>query len=243
MALKKVEEILKEEKELLKKRIPQIVEDFRKKGIKNIVALDRSGRPIGLLVYKAWKKMYPDENPKLFFISPRNILGYSKEEEVPKEIIKEAVDLHLRILKEENPQLYKKIKNKEKLGIVDEVEYSGITKKASLNFFKRLVGKENVVFRSYENRRSKDYDGIPYWYGREDLIGVKKVKPLTDNNLFENKPAFVSEKRKTEGEEGKKERQRLIKFRKGLNRLSEEIASQRIKQNKLKPRLLNRRKK
>ena len=122
------------------------------------------------------------------------------------------------------------------------MEVLGITRKASLNFFKKLVGKENVVFHSYKNYHKGDR-GIPAWYNREDLIGVKKIKPLTDDNLFESKGVFVSERRKTKGEEGKKERQRLIAFRKGLSKLSEEIANQRIKQNKLKPKPLSRRKK
>jgi len=211
--------ILEKEEERLKKWIPKVIEDFRKKGIKNIVALDKSGRPIGLLVWKTWKKMYPNEKPELFFMDPHNLKIYSKFGDKKTAETESYLRVHSKILKEEHPKLFKKLQKKEKIGVVDETVFRGITKESVTQFFQRLLGKDNFAFFSF----SESVFNAPTWYGKFDLLGVEGT------DAFFSKKKFVSQRSNLD----KVERQNFIKFRKEIENLARKIAAEK-KQHELK---------
>ena len=106
-----------DELEELKKWVPNVIEEFRRKGVTTIVGIDKSGRPPALLVWKTWKKLYPREDPKLFFINPSILEMY------PVSLL-----VKQNILQKEQPHLYKIIKDEPShIGIIDEYKATGRT--------------------------------------------------------------------------------------------------------------------
>lgn len=60
---------------MLKSSIRKVVDFARKKNVSAVVAVERKGRPVGLLFAEAWKALYPEvKPPKLFFLSRENPL-------------------------------------------------------------------------------------------------------------------------------------------------------------------------
>ncbi len=60
---------------MLKSSIRKVVDFARKKNVSAVVAMEKKGRPAGLLFLEAWKALYPDlKPPRLFFLQRENPL-------------------------------------------------------------------------------------------------------------------------------------------------------------------------
>ena len=206
-----------EEIEDLKKWVPQVIEDYRKKGITTIVGLDKSGRPIAKLVWQAWRRMYPDEKPKLFFINPGEMRGdLEREGELSIRLLEDTVN----VLRKKSPQLYKRIEdNPSKIGIVDEYSGMGRAERVIKQLFSEIK-EGNPVFSAFRK------GGMNVsWYDKPHLKGVQK-KVLGRKILSELYRPY-SEKRREE----------MVRFRKRFSNLANDIAREHRAKQLIKPHL------
>jgi len=160
----------------------EIAKFIKEKKIKVIVALERSGRPAGLLVRDIYKQLYPkDRLPKTFFLNPDCLGG---NENVEKE----------------NTHLYNYIlgHQEEPIAILDEYCSSGTTMKNAKNSLTHSGSKKvyctTLGCASDLNKTNNFLDirggkYIPQWYlGNEKMnkLGKKEIKKYSDEKRNEN---------------------------------------------------------
>ena len=142
----------------------RMVEHFKEKGTKAIIALDRSGRPYGLLMRWAWAEMYPDESvPDLYFLNSKAVreaehLGPSHWSMVAAQV------------KEKHPYLYGHIKeHPHKILVLDDQVWQGHTFKAMEKLVAEIGGKKPMMatWSSFWQQRP------PSWWYNKGVIGVR----------------------------------------------------------------------
>ncbi len=134
-----------EEREQLKEAAYNISKFIKKHNTPTIIALDKSGRPAGLLISYAYKTLYPDEKqPKVFFLNP----GEWHYKTKPKTVPLETLNLSLSKYISEHPN--------EPVIILDEFLASGRTIKRVKNILKNsAVGRIYSAVISRNNYTSK----------------------------------------------------------------------------------------
>lgn len=173
--------------------ITKFIED---KKVKTIIALERSGRPAGLLVLSVYKKIYPNEKvPDVFFLNPNNLDD-------------------LNILERRNSLLYKHlIKDKEEpVMVLDEYCSSGDTIKMMKSFL--IDFGINKVYCASLGHGEED-PGKRHKYDFLDIKGGKYYSGW----YFNKNSIGVGEN----GERNDASREDVVQLRKEINELSEEI--------------------
>jgi hypothetical protein len=134
--------------------IPSMVSYCKKKGLNNIVGLDRSGRPVALLMRQVWEKLY-GERPSTYFLEPHSLNKDDKD--------------RLARLKEQSPHLYRGLEeNPEKFVFVDDQIWLGGGKSDLEKLSKDIGGKEAeyICMSSVFEHRT------PSWHSQREYIGV-----------------------------------------------------------------------
>lgn len=155
----------KGERKFLKEAAYKITNFIKDKQIPTIIAIDKSGRPAGLLISYAYKHLYPNEKqPKISFLNPDNL-----EDGMT--------------IKEKNDSLDNYIsKNSEKpILILDEYLTSGNTIKKTKEALIKNGAKKvyTSVLGGDARKRIVDISGmsnLPRWYGFPKTSGVKEEK-------------------------------------------------------------------
>jgi hypothetical protein len=146
--------------------------------VKTIVALDRKGRPGGLLVRQLYNKLYPNEKPlNTFFLNPDeiNMDYYYLKEHTPPDLKDKNKLLYRHLLK--NPD--------EPIAIIDEYINSGKTMAYLKEYLEKSGFKEiySIPFGIRDSNRSFYSDfpgtivggaGIPWDLHTDSLVGVRE---------------------------------------------------------------------
>jgi hypoxanthine phosphoribosyltransferase len=167
-------DLYQEEREELKGVARDICESIKKNNIPTIVALDKLGRPAGLLISHTYKQLYPHEKqPKVFFLNP----GYSGA----RKIEEDSIPIEEGVVRR-NPSLQKYIKKTpdQPIMIVDEYSHSGRT----IERVKRMLeysGAKNIHSATLSDNKNANqrlpglFINHP-WSGRS---GVREIEGRT----------------------------------------------------------------
>ena len=156
-------------------------------GIKNIVLIDKSARPLWVGLSKYWQRTYPDgPRPGIHFLNPtlfRNIVGGSESPADLGHRLEQAGRVTLEQLKDSKSPLADKLD--EPLLIADACLHSG----RSTYLVKRVL--ENAGFSSVHvsvinTTLSSSSPAAPEVYATDNVVAARCFRPTAESTLVQN---------------------------------------------------------